>query len=72
MARVVVTGGGGFLGQRVVRSLKAMRRVVVNGIEHEHGPSRICVVDRVAPDWMLPLHADSLSFVSFAPLLVVN
>ena len=51
MARVVVTGGGGFLGQRVVRSLKSMRRVVVNGIEHEL--SRICVIDRVAPDWMI-------------------
>ena len=51
MARVVVTGGGGFLGQRVVRSLKSMRRVVVNGIEQEL--SRICVIDRFTPDWMV-------------------
>ena len=50
MARIVVTGGGGFLGQRVVRSLLAMEHITINGLRHED--FTVCVVDRFTPSWM--------------------
>ena len=50
MARVLVTGGGGFLGQRVVRSLMSAKRVMINGVERDL--SLVCVVDRFVPEWI--------------------
>ena len=50
MARVLVTGGGGFLGQLVARSLMSTKRVMINGIERDL--SSVCVVDRFVPEWM--------------------
>ena len=50
MARVLVTGGGGFLGQSVVRSLMSAKRMMINGVERDL--SSVCVVDRFVPEWM--------------------
>ena len=50
MARIVVTGGGGFLGQRVVRMLLSSDHTKINGVDSEI--SSICVIDRFVPSWM--------------------
>ena len=48
MARVVITGGAGFLGQRVAQSLLRHESLLINGLmEPIHS---ICVVDRVISD----------------------
>ena len=48
MARIVVTGGGGFLGQRLISALVKSDRVVING-DHVSIES-LCVIDRVIPE----------------------
>ncbi len=48
MARIVVTGGGGFLGQRLIGELLESDRWVING-DHVSIES-LCVIDRVIPE----------------------
>ena len=48
MARIVVTGGGGFLGQRLIGALLESDRLVING-DHVSIES-LCVIDRVIPE----------------------
>ena len=49
MARIVVTGGGGFLGQRLIGALLESDRWVING-DHVSIES-LCVIDRVIPEY---------------------
>ena len=48
MARIVVTGGGGFLGQRLIGALLESDRLVINGDHVSIGS--LCVIDRVIPE----------------------
>jgi len=48
MARVVITGGAGFLGQRVAQSLQRHESLLINGSMEPI--QSICLVDRVIPD----------------------
>jgi len=48
VARIVVTGGGGFLGQRLIGELLESDRWVING-DHVSIES-LCVIDRVIPE----------------------
>ena len=48
MARIVVTGGGGFLGQRIIGALLESGRLVINGDHVSIGS--LCVIDRVIPE----------------------
>ena len=48
MARIVVTGGGGFLGQRLIGALLESDRVVING--DTVSIESLCVIDRLIPE----------------------
>ena len=48
MARIVVTGGGGFLGQRLIGALLESDRVVING--EPVSIESLCVIDRLIPE----------------------
>ncbi len=48
MARIVITGGAGFLGQRVAQSLQRHDSLLINGSMEPI--QSICLVDRVIPD----------------------
>ena len=70
MARVVITGGAGFLGQRVAQSLQRHDSLLINGTMEPI--QSICLVDRVIPDGFGPpdlevIQGDLLTLIQTEP-----
>ena len=70
MARIVITGGAGFLGQRVAQSLQRHDSLLINGTMEPI--QSICLVDRVIPDGFGPpdlevIQGDLLTLIQTEP-----
>ena len=69
MARIVVTGGGGFLGQRLIGALLESDRLVINGNHVSIGS--LCVIDPVIPEHFMARGIETTKAIYF-PLSKAN